>query len=123
MLRAFGAHLRHNLIAYVALFLLLGGTAYAASKVKAGDLAKIRVRQSKASVAQGAAVTHPTKCRSGERALSGGMKWDGNQFTGNLVQVQGNLQPVKQPTKYTATGRVNSGGARTLSVSVVCLTD
>ncbi len=121
MLRAFGTHLRRNAVACVALFLLLGGTAYAASKVKSGDLGKTRVRQSDATVSNNSAVSHTTKCKDGERALGGGVKWSGDATTGNQQVAQAFLSPVKNPTKYTVVGRVNSGGSRTLIVEAYCL--
>ncbi len=123
MIKKFRAHLSRNAVLYVLLFVMLGGTAYAGNggKVKAGDLGNVKVRYSDATVANGGVVTHTTTCNKGERALSGSMKWDGNQNAGNVSLVQQNLQPVKNPTQVTATGRVISGGARTMKVGAVCL--
>lgn len=37
MLRKFGGHIRQHVVAYLALFVALGGTAYAAGPLKPGD--------------------------------------------------------------------------------------
>ena len=121
MLRAFATHLRRNAVLYVLLFVMLGGTAYAAGKVKSSNLGKTKVRQSDAVVANGKSVSHTTKCRPDERALGGGVKWSGDATTGKLVIVQAFPTPVKNPTKFTAVGSVQSGGSRTLVVEVTCL--
>jgi hypothetical protein len=45
MLKRFGSHLRSNAVAYVALFVALGGVgAYAADKIGSGDIKKNAVR-------------------------------------------------------------------------------
>src|SRR5262245_32515907 len=123
MVKRIRAHLSRNAVLYVLLFVMLGGTAYAGGggKVKAGDLGGMKVRYTDATIANGGVITHTTTCRKGERALSGSMKFDGNQNAGNVSLVQMNLQPVKNPTQVTATGRVISGGARTMKVGAVCL--
>ena len=44
MIRAIGRHLRNNVVAYLALFVALTGTAYAADKIGSGDIRKGAVR-------------------------------------------------------------------------------
>lgn len=122
-LRAFGVHLRRYVIPYVLLFVLLGGTAYAASKVKSGDSGRRGCRQSDATVANGSSVSHTTKCKPGERALGGGSKWSGTAVTGNQQVAQAFLSSVKNPIKYTVVGRVNRGGSRTLIVEAAWPSD
>jgi hypothetical protein len=70
MLARLTAHARHHLIAYVALFIALGGTSYAALDVNATKAGKIRLCAKKKSGAVRLLSGKRKKCHKGERLVA-----------------------------------------------------
>ena len=85
-MRSLIGHLRVNLVAYVALFAVLGGTSYAVGPGAPPQKLKVTVRNSVAvKVSPGGLATVVASCRPGERATGGGNANTGNAATAIMV--------------------------------------
>jgi hypothetical protein len=110
-------------LAFVALLVALGGTAFAIANnsVGARKLAVVHTRVNSIVVPAGSARTVSKTCKPGELALSAGANWNGAATVGPVLQAATYVFGGPDPTGGTAVGRNQGGGPRTLFVGVNCL--
>jgi len=124
------AHVRNNVVAYLALFFALGGgTAMAAGGVGSSQLAPIDVHTSTVTVPANSAGWTSAKCPAGQKLIAGAAFW-AEAFGGNDDDpIYGTQFMVSQsgghyhPVGYLGAGRNNTGAPQGFSVQITCLTN
>ena len=134
--------LRHStVVAYLALFVALGGSAYAVSKIRTNDLRRgavtsqkiknrtitaqdvkpLVLREQKRAVPAGSVgvASVVSRCKKHETFVAGGGGWvgDGNVTSGIAAGETGRASP----TGYEIRGTNPDGSADTLLAQAVCL--
>jgi hypothetical protein len=90
--------------------------------VGADQLGTVVTRTNSISVPAGSARIQNQNCQSGELALSAGANWNGAATVGPVFQAATYVSGQNEPTGGSAAGRNDGAAARTLFVSVSCLT-
>jgi hypothetical protein len=123
------AHLRSNVIAYLALFFAFGGgTALAATSIGSAQLAPIDVHSHTVTVPHDSSGYAYATCPKGQKLIGEAAYWQ-DSFTGNdddpmwgssfvVSQSGGTLHPVG----YMAEGRNQTGASQKFTVQISCLT-
>jgi hypothetical protein len=119
------AHLRSNVVAYLALFFALGGaSAMAAGTIGSSQLKPIIVNESAfVNVPTGTSSPAFMTCPRGHRFISGAAGFVGAS-SGDDTRVASTQfvgAPGHQPTGYLAYGYNNTGTTRQFYVQVACL--
>jgi hypothetical protein len=125
-LSSLSRYLRANAIAFLALFVALGGTGYAigANTVGATALKSLVVRTSPhVTVPAGGTRFARMLCRSREQFISGAAGWEGANFGDNTPIVHSQFLGAagSNPTGFLALGRNNGASPRRFFVEVACL--
>lgn len=106
------------MVAILALFVAVGGSAYAANKIGAKDIKPLHLYQAAEVVNGGKARVVTANCKDTQRAISGGAYWNGASTIGPVLLTQSSLGR----RSFTAGGRNEGSGQRELYAQVLCLT-
>ena len=122
-----GRYVRGNAIAFLALFVALGGTAYAIGANTIGATAVksliVRERTPHVTVPPGSAQVAFKTCEKGEQFISGAAGWEGATMADNTPIVHSQFVGAAgaNATGFIAYGRNNGAVPRKLVVQIACL--
>jgi hypothetical protein len=100
----------------------VNGAKIADGTIGSADLGPVVTRTDSISVPANSARIVSRNCEPGELALSVGANWNGAATVGPVLQAATFLNGQNEPTGGSAAGRNEGASARTLTVSVACLT-
>lgn len=115
--------IRSHAVGLVALIVVLGGTAYAASQVGAGDLTRYSVRSESGTVPAKDVESVIVECKAKQRYVSGGFELFGADFSDQGVEILGASPTTNQkgrPRGFQLVAQNNSSQAQEVFVEAVC---